>query len=627
MAALELINVIILIGAGLIVLAALTSLLSVRLGVPLLLLFLCLGLLAGEDGIGGIEFDNAPIAFFIGSIALAVILFDAGFETPWRSYRLAAGPGLMMATLGVVVTASLVAVPARYTLGIDWTSAFMLGAIVSSTDAAAVFLLLRVGGINIRDRVRSTLEIESGSNDPIAIFLTIGLAEIASNPDQGSLIALVPHFILELGLGAAGGWLGGLGIAMLVNRVRLEEGLYPLVVVGLALAIFAALNAIGASGFLGVYIAGLVAGNTRLYSGPTIRRFQVGLTWLCQIAMFLTLGLLAWPSQFDQVAWQAAVVGAVLILVARPLAVWLCLLPFRFGRSELAFVSWVGLRGAVSIMLAIVPLMSGHPAGATLFNTTFLVVLLSLVVQGWSIKPVAKALGQVVPPRKGPADRVELALPGERQVEMVVYTVHEESPVARGQHLPRWARPALILRDGQEIDIHMAQGFRPGDHLYLFATPDKVPLLDKLFAGQVELSPEDREFFGDFAVPGETTLDRLAAEYGLPAPAEHAQRTLAAHFAASYGLVEVGDRLRLGTLELVVTEEEGGTARQVGLVLDPPAPRASFFFLPTGAELKDWLRRLLGGQRRGAAAPVRQEPSLAPPAEPPLQPAAKDALP
>lgn len=617
MAQLDLINVVILIGAGLIVLSALTSLLSLRLGVPLLLIFLCVGLLAGEDGPGGIRFDNAPLAFFIGSAALAVILFDAGFETPWRSYRLAAAPGIILATAGVVVTSSLVAVAAHWVLPIDWTTAFMLGAIVASTDSAAVFLLLRLGGIGIRDRVRSTLEIESGSNDPIAVFLVLGLAALAVNPDLESILSLVPTFLLQLGFGALGGAAGGWGIAWLVNRVRLEEGLYPLVVIGLALAIFGALNALGASGFLGVYVAGLVAGNKKLYGGPAIRRFQVGLTWLCQIGMFLTLGLLATPSRFLEVLWQAAVVGAVLILLARPLAAWLCLLPFRFGRRETAFIGWVGLRGAVSILLAIVPLMAGHPEGATLFNVAFIVVILSLVVQGWSIRPMAKLLDQVVPKRQGPVDRVELALPGELAVEMVVYTVGPESPVARGQHLPRWARPALVLRDGQELQAEAAQALKTGDHLYLFATPDKVPLLDRLFAGQVELAPADREFFGDFALPADMPMDRLAAEYGLPLPAAAAGLTLAGWFQQSFGEVEVGDRLRVGSVELVVTEVEGAEARQIGLVLDPPLPKRPLPFLPTGAELKVWiaglLRRLAEWRERRRAKPLAEEPKLLPP--------------
>jgi len=601
MADLQLINIVILIGAGLLTLSALTSLLSARLGVPLLLIFLCLGLAAGEDGIGKIDFDNAPIAYFIGSVALAIILFDAGFETPWRSYRLAAGPGILLATAGVVITASLVAPVAHWLLGLDWTTSFMLGAIVSSTDAAAVFLLLRLGGVSIRDRVRSTLEIESGSNDPIAIFLTLGLAEVVSNPEIDSVFSLLPSFVLELGAGGLVGWFGGRTIAWLVNRVRLEEGLYPLMVNGLALAVFGGLNAADASGFLGVYVAGLVAGNARLHGAPAIRRFQVGLTWLCQIGMFLTLGLLATPSGFGTVLWQAAVIGMVLILVARPIAAWLCLLPFRFGRSETAFIGWTGLRGAVSILLAIVPLMAGHSQGQVLFNTAFIVVLLSLLLQGWTVRPAARLLGQLVPPRLGPVDRVELALPGEQAVEMVAYTVHAESPVVRGQHLPRWARPALVLRGGREIELPATQKLEAGDHLYLFATPDKVPLLDKLFAGQVELSPEDREFFGDFTVPAATPLERLSAEYGLSVPTERRAHTLAEEFREVYGAVEVGDRLRLAGLELVVTDEEGGEPRQVGLVLDPPKPRPPFPFLPSGVDLRAWLGRRL--QRRRQAQP------------------------
>jgi len=605
MAELELINLVILIGAGLLTLAALTSLLSSRLGVPLLLIFLCLGLAAGEDGIGQIQFDNAPLAYFIGSIALAVILFDAGFETSWRSYRLAAGPGMLLATAGVVITTAIVAPVAHWLLRLDWTTSFMLGAIVSSTDSAAVFLLLRLGGVSIRDRVRSTLEIESGSNDPIAIFLTLGLAEVVHNAEVDSVLVLVPSFVLELGAGALAGWLGGQAIAWLVNRVRLEEGLYPLMVNGMALAVFGALNAAGASGFLGVYVAGLVAGNKRLHGAPAIRRFQVGLTWLCQIAMFLTLGLLASPSEFGAVLWPACAVGLVLMLVARPIAAWLCLLPFRFGRSEVAFIGWTGLRGAVSILLAIVPLMSGLEGGQILFNTAFIVVLLSLVLQGWTVKPAARLLGQLVPARRGPVDRVELALPGEQSMEMVVYTVHADSPVARGQHLPRWARPALVLRGGREIEQPASQKLEAGDHLYLFAVRDKVPLLDKLFAGQVELSEADREFFGDFAVPAGTPLGRLSSEYGLPVPADHLTRTLAEEFRSVYGAVEVGDRLRLAGLELVVTEEEGGEARQVGLVLDPPTPKPPFPFLPSGADIRRWLA---GRGRRPPGTPSPPEP-------------------
>lgn len=591
----SLINLALLIAAALLVAAALTSLLSQRLGAPLLLLFLGLGLAVGIDGLG-IDFDNAPLAYFVGSGALAIILFDAGFETPWRSFRLAAGPGLMLATLGVLLTTSLVAAAAVWWLGLDWITALMLGAIVSSTDAAAVLLLLRLGGITIRDRVRSTLEIESGCNDPIAVFLVVGLAAVASASDGGDLWQLLPRVALELGGGAVAGFLAGHGIVRLINRLKLDEGLYPLVVMGLALATFAAVNSLHASGFLAAYVAGLVAGNHRLHAAAPIRRFQAGMAWLCQIVMFLTLGLLATPSGFAEVLIPAAGLATVLILLARPLAAWLCLLPFGFGRREMAFVAWVGLRGAVSILLAIVPALAGHPQAEMLFNIAFLVVLISLVVQGWTLKPVARALRQLIPRAQGPLDRIELSLPGEAQLELVAYSVHSESPVARGQTLPRWARPALVRRPGEAEPLAPDSPLKADDHVFLFAEAARVPLLDRLFAGTLELSPEDREFFGDFQIAATTPLSRLALEYDLAVPTDKRGLTAADLFAKAFGEAEVGDRLRLGAIEVVVVTLEGGRAQQVGLVLAPthqPGLRLPLFLTrrELGVLWRRWRRR------------------------------------
>ena len=567
----ETIGAVILVGAALLLVSILTSLVSSRIGAPLLLVFLVVGLLAGESGLG-IQFDDAPSAFLIGSVALAVILFDSGFNTKWSSYRMAAAPSLVLATVGVVLTAAGVGAAARFLFGLGWPEALLIGAILGSTDAAAVFFLLRVGGITLRDRVRSTLEIESGANDPIAIFLTLGLATAIGQQEMASGADLALAFLLQIGLGGICGFLGGHLLVLTLNSLRLETSLYPIFSIAGALALFAATGVAGGSGFLAVYVAGLVAGNSRVRAGLALRRFQDGLAWLAQIVMFVMLGLLASPSQFPAVALSALALALVLVLLARPLAVWLCLLPFRFSRNETAFVAWVGLRGAVSIMLAIVPMLEGVPGATDYFNVAFLIVLISLLLQGWTIRPLARFLGLIVPPRLGPLDRTELDLPGTSAVELVTYRIHAQSPVARGQRLPRWARPALIVRDQRPQDIHTVRSLREGDIVYLFASSQKVGLLDRLFAGTHELQDDDSEFWGDMGLSPDVTVQAMAEMYGLPLDLKLADQTLGSLFAREYGdNVDFGDRLRLGPIELVVRRVEHGAARELGLAFQPSA--------------------------------------------------------
>ncbi len=588
---LSLINIVLLIGAGLLVLSAFTSLLSRRLGIPILLVFLAIGLLVGVDGPGGIAFDNAPLAYFVGSLAMAVILFDAGFETPWKTWRLAAAPGLVLATLGVLATAGLVGAAAVYLLEVDWGTGLLLGAIVASTDAAAVFLLLRMSGVVLRERVKATLEIESGSNDPVAIFLALGLVNMVGTPHVSDALDFAITFVEQFAIGGFGGLLAGLGMLRLMSWLELEEGLAPLVVVGLVVTVFSALNLLGGSGFLGVYVAGLVVGNGKLKGRAEVQRFQTGMTWLCQIALFLTLGLLATPSHFLDVALPALAIAGLLMFVARPLAVWIGLLPFRFSRREMAFVSWVGLRGAVSIMLAIVPLLSGHLEGHLLFNTAFIIVLVSLLFQGWTVRPMAKWLKLTIPPRIGPVDRVELTLPGEAQMEVVAYTVNADSPIASGRPLPRFARPALLLREGRVVDLHPGEQVRGGDHAYLFATPEQLPLLDKLFAGSAPIDPEDRLFYGDFQLGGNTPVGELAGFYDVKTEAPPELR-LADLFEEQYGsMVESGDRIRMDSLELVAVSVDDGRAQLVGLLLDPPPPLRPIPFLPSWKEIESAFKR------------------------------------
>lgn len=591
-------TVAVLVVAGLVTISIVSSLLSFRIGAPLLLVFLAVGLLAGEDGPGGLDFDDLGTAYVVSSLALAVVLFDSGFHTSLKAVRLAALPALSLATLGVVVTAAVVAVPARLFLGLDWLEGLLLGAIVASTDAAAVFFLLRVGGITIRDRVRSVLEMESGSNDPMAIFLTIVLVTFIVDPSThvgfGAYVArhLIQEFGIGLGAGLAGGWL----IVQAVNRLGIERGLLPIAALSLAVMLFSATALVGGSGFLAVYVAGLVAGNSRLVAPDTMRRFQDGAIWLAQIAMFLTLGLLATPSEFPPLLLPSLGVALVLILAARPLAVWLSLLPFRMNRNETAFVSWVGLRGAVSILLSILPMIAGMDNGRLFFNVTFLVVLVSLAVQGWTIGPVARWLGQVVPRRIGPVERMELEIPGARH-ELVAYRIAPESLVAHGHKLPRWAIPSLVVREGRSLLGSSVTHLRPGDMVWLFAKPERVSQLDRLFASPAPAAEADRQFFGDFPIDPHARMEDLGLMYGLPIPEEARGVTVAQWLHWSLGPhLGIGDRVPLGEVELIVRALGPDDAIvEIGLAAEPtPIDKPKLPLFPSGREVAERLRRWLG---------------------------------
>jgi cell volume regulation protein A len=561
-----------LVGTMLVLVAAFSSLLAFRFGAPLLLLFLGIGLGAGVDGLG-IAFDNAAVAYFIGSLALAVILFDSGFGTSIQSFRQAAGPAIALATSGVLLTAGIFGLIAHYLIGLPWMESLLLGAIVGSTDAAAVFFLLRIGGIHIRDRVRSALEVESGSNDPMAIFLTIALVElIASGAGLETIgLELLLLFFTQMGIGLVAGLAGGQMIVFLVNRLQMERGLSPIFVLALSLLVFSVTGAIGGSGFLAVYVAGLYAGNRNIRSAPTLKRFQDGMTWLAQIIMFLMLGLLATPSEFPAIAISAVILALVLIFVARPLAVWLSLLPFNFPRAETAFISWVGLRGAVSILLALVPLLGGLQNGSMFFNYAFIIVVVSLLIQGWTINPLAKRLGLVVPPRIGPVDKVELELPGTAHHELLAYRVVADSPVAKGERVPRWARPSLVIRDGHSMRYQYAGRLRAGDYVYLFISSRYPRLLDRLFASPAPVDVDDAEFFGAFAIDPKRPARDLEAAYGPSLREGEEELSIGALMIARLGgRAEYADRVSLGPVELIVRDtDQDGDIITVGVSFEP----------------------------------------------------------
>jgi len=594
-ALIEQINIAILIGAGLIVLSTLTSLVSQRIGAPLLLVFLAIGLFAGEDGPLGITFDSGGAAYFIGSLALAIILFDSGFETSLASYRVAARPALTLATLGVALTAGIVGLAAHLLLGLDWARSLLLGAIVASTDAAAVFFLLRVGGINLRERVKATLEIESGANDPMAIFLTTIFVELAAaggtaEPDALRFAGL---FLMQIGLGVVYGAIGGFVLAALMNRLKgVDPGLFPIAALAGALVIFAAAGLLGGSGFLAAYVAGLVANARGIAYAQRLRRFQVGMTWLAQIGMFLTLGLLATPSEFGAVFAPALALAFVLIFLARPAAVWLCLAPFGFKWREKAFVGWVGLRGAVSILLAILPGLGGVAGGDIFFNVVFIMVLASLIVQGWTIGVTARLLNMLAPVAPGVVDRVELELPGADDLELVGYRIDPESAVAKGERAPRWARPVLIMRGARALSVHNAGRLMADDRVYLFASPRQIGVLDRIYAhpGGVD----EALHFGDFLIDGAAGLCALAAQYGFAAPPDAAEATVADALAREFsGAPQVGDRVSFGAIDLIVhsLDTEGRVAR-AGVIVDPAERRDRSLAARAARRIRFALRRL-----------------------------------
>ena len=592
-------NIAILIGATLIVAAAFTSLLSFRFGAPLLLVFLLVGLLAGEDGLG-IRFDNLGAAYFVGSVALVIILFDSGYATRLSVLRIAALPSLVLATAGVLLTSVLVGAAAEVIFGLSWRDGLLLGIIVAPTDAAAVFFLLRVGGITLRDRVRSTLEVESGSNDPMAIFLTLAVVGgIGASAGTGGLdIGILGDLILQVVVGGMVGFIGGFVIVQVVNRTEFEPALYPIVVTALALATYAVAGMAWGSGFLAVYVAGLVSGNIRMRHAVALRRFQEGTTWLAQIAMFLTLGLLATPSEFPAVALRAGV-------LARPLAVWICLVAFRFSRREMAFISWVGLRGAVSILLAILPVIVGMPNGRLMFNTAFVVVLASLLVQGWTIGPMARFLGLIVPARAGPVDRIELELPGGGEHEIVAYVVHPESAVAKGQRIPRWARPSLVIRDGRTLRPHRFGKPQAGDHVYVITTPEYVGLLDRLFAARAP-GADDPHLYGEFALQPDIRLSDISRSYPLELAPGDDQLTVGQFLRRELtGDIEPGDRVAAGAVDIIVRRvNEMHEILEVGLAMEQTRvaiPRIPLFQTPQeiGALLQSWRRSSPVAHRAG----------------------------
>jgi len=414
---------VLLIGSFLIIVSIGVARLSEDLGVPVLLLFLGIGMLAGSEGPGGIYFDNAHLSQSIGVIALVFILFAGGLDTKWSEVKPVFLPAASLATLGVFFTAIAVGLFVFIVLKFSLPASLLLGAVVSSTDAAAVFSVLRSKNISLRGKLKPLLELESGSNDPMAVLLTVGIIQLMMNPETsyGSLAYL---FVIQMGLGIVFGLGFGKAMVLMLNRLKsYYEGVYPVFSLALAVLTYGSTAAVGGSGFLAVYIAGLVAGNSEFVYKKSMLRFFDGLAWLSQIAMFITLGLLVFPSRIISIIWAGLACSAFLMLVARPISVFLSLLFVQLRWREKVLVSWVGLRGAVPIVLATFPLVAGLAEAESIFNIVFFIVLTSALLQGWSIPAVARFLrlqAPIIPKRQYPIEYAPVDGVDTQLVEFII---------------------------------------------------------------------------------------------------------------------------------------------------------------------------------------------------------------
>jgi cell volume regulation protein A len=401
-------EIIFIIGSMLVLLSVMVSKISERFGIPLLLLFLILGMVAGSEGIGGIYFDDPVLTQWIATIALSVILFSGGVDTNWQGVKPVLKEGLALATLGVLITAGVMGVFSRLILKLPWDECLLIGAIASSTDAAAVFSLLRARGISLKGRLTPLLELESGSNDPMAIFLTIGIIQWIQNTiDKPAQLFLL--FVTQIGIGLLIGLLLSRVSLYLINRLKLGyEGLYPVLAFALVFLTFGLADLLQGSGFLAVYLLGLLLGKEDFLHKRSLVRFFDGNAWLMQITLFLTLGLLVFPSQIRPIILPGLLISVFLILIARPAAIFLTLLPFRYSLREKSFISWVGLRGAVPVVLATFPLVAGVPRASEIFNLVFFIVITSVLLQGTFLPQVARWL------------RVDAPLPPKSQVPLEI---------------------------------------------------------------------------------------------------------------------------------------------------------------------------------------------------------------
>ncbi|HHR6136735.1 TPA: potassium/proton antiporter [Providencia alcalifaciens] len=562
----------ILLSSILILLGIFSSKLSARLGLPMLVMFLFIGMLAGEDGLGRITFDNVNVSYAVGSLALALILFDGGLQTSVKSIKLVWKPAFTLATFGVLITAGITGLAAAYILGIPLLEGLLLGAIVGSTDAAAVFSLLRNAGIYLNERLQATLEIESATNDPMAIFLTVGLLQLLMN-QQSSGSELILLFISQMGIGAIVGISVGWISIKIINKIKLlAAGLYPVLVAACGLFSFGVASNLDGSGFLSIFVTGVVIGNHSFVFQRNTFLFHDGLAWLSQIIMFVMLGLLVNPSSLLEVWQEGLLIALVLTFISRPLAVVPVLKLFRFTRNEITLISWVGLRGSVPIILAIFPFIYGLPGANLIFDVVFFVVLISATLQGSTLPYFARKLNLMQPPPLLPAATLDITAVDQIDADLVEYTLGEDCS-AVGRRLSQLALPdqtviAMITREKSVLPPRGSTILMANDHLFVVLKPQNRLFLERLFSEQTstELTVMELPASG-LSLKGTTRLNEIYESYGIQIEVD-SDKTLNQFIHVNTENEPIqGDIIKLDNMQLKIDEMIG--PRIVTVILEP----------------------------------------------------------
>ncbi|WP_201594628.1 potassium/proton antiporter [Psychrobacter fulvigenes] len=583
-------NILYLVGALLIFASIMASTLSARLGIPLLLLFLAVGVLAGEQGILGIEFSQYNIANFVGQAALACILLDGGLRTSFKSFRVGLKPAITLATWGVLATVMVLGVFVTWLLGVDWRVGMLMAAIVGSTDAAAVFSLLRNGGVKLNDRVQATLELESGANDPLAILLVTGLIALNVDPAGQTALAFLGLLFQQLSVGLGMGLLFGYLLSRLLPKVHLAEGMYAILILSAGLSVFAATNLLGGSGFLAVYLAGALIGNYKVRSTEHVMRVMDSFAWLSQAVLFVVLGLLVTPSNVINVWHYSVAIAAFMILIARPIAVYTSVKPFKFKDREIGFISWVGLRGAVPITLAILPIMAGIDEAFLLFDIAFGVVVLSLILQGMTIPIMANLFKVRIPNNKDPKEEHEVWVSDKASITLYEFEV-KSGAFAIGRHpmgiskriSPDEISVFALVRGQQVMVVEEDTKLKFGDSVWYAMRGNYASKIAKIFNDTTLDRKAIDDFYGDWllspsvklgdlpfftgVMTSDSLVEKLKSKPEDPSKSMW-QQTVAEYVKGSLGTAPVsGDTVAINDeWSLVVKEvDDKGKLRTIGL--------------------------------------------------------------